>query len=378
MIPNAEPPEELEDDSSSEPRPDIHKLLAGPVDVRSIALTGLFGLALLFTLAQTRDLLLPIILAVLLKFLLSPVMRLFDKIGISAPLGAGLLLVVAVTVVTWTVYAVRTPALEWFERLPASITEVERKVDELRKPVAGVKEVADSVERMTEGDEADGAEKPEEVELSEPTFQEQMMEGAQQFAATAAVMIGLLYFLLASGDLFLRKMVRVLPRLTDRKKAVEIARRIESDISRHLSTITAINAGLGVAIALALWGLGMPNPILWGVLAMTLNFVPYLGAMVGIAIVSIASFLTFDDPTKTILVAGCYLLLTSIEGTFVTPAILGRNLSLNPVAVFLGLFFWGSIWGVPGALLAVPIVASTKIICDRIESLQAIGEFLGS
>jgi predicted PurR-regulated permease PerM len=191
------------------------------------------------------------------------------------------------------------------------------------------------------------------------------------------MVVVLLYFLLASGDLFLRKLVRVLPHPEDKKRAVEIARRLRQDISIYLRTITLINIGLGVAEGTAMHLLGMPNPMLWGVMATVFNFVPYLGAMAGIVVIAAVATLSFETPAQYILPPIVYFLLTALEGYFITPVIVGRRLTLNPVVILMGLFLWGWIWGIPGAVLAVPMLASFKIVCDHIPPLTPVGEFLG-
>jgi len=190
-------------------------------------------------------------------------------------------------------------------------------------------------------------------------------------------MFTLLYFLLAAGDLFLRKLIKVLPSLSDKKRAVEIARQIESDISAYLTTVTAINVVLGLAV----WGImaliGIPNPLLWGVLAMVTNYIPYLGAVVMLAILAMVGFLTFDDVGQALLAPGAFVGLNILESYILTPVVLGRRLTLNPVVIVLGLTFWGWLWGIAGALLAVPIMVVFKIFCDHSEPLAPIGEFLG-
>src|SRR5688572_23889655 len=197
------------------------------------------------------------------------------------------------------------------------------------------------------------------------------------FLGSAVVMVVLLYFLLASGDLFLRKLIHVLPRFGDKKRAIEIARQTEHHISTYLSTVTLINIALGVVVGVAMHLAGMPNPVLWGVTAGLLNFVPYLGALVTAGVLTLVSILTFDSLGRAMVAPLIFLGINAIEGYLVTPMLLGRRLTLNPVAIFLGLIVWGWIWGIAGALLAVPILATFKIFCDNIEPLSPIGEFLG-
>ena len=191
-------------------------------------------------------------------------------------------------------------------------------------------------------------------------------------------MLVLLYFLLAVGDLFLQKLIKVLPLLKDKKKAVTIARETESSISTYLFTVALVNIGLGLVVALAMLIVGMPNPLLWGALAGFAEFVPYLGAGAMLVVLSLAGVVTFPEVGHALLVPGAYLLVNLIQANFVTPLVLGRRLTLNPVAILVNLVFWWWLWGVGGAFVAVPLLATFKIFCDHIESLAPVGEFLGN
>jgi predicted PurR-regulated permease PerM len=188
----------------------------------------------------------------------------------------------------------------------------------------------------------------------------------------------LLYFLLAAGDLFLQKLIKVLPQLKDKKKAVAIARETEASISTYLVTVTLVNLGLGLAVAAVMYVLEMPSPLLWGALAALAEFIPYLGATTMVAMLTLAGLVTFEQVGHALLVPGGYLVVNLLQSQFIAPFILGRRLTLNPVAIFIGLVFWWWIWGVPGAFMAVPLVATFKIFCDHIEALAPIGEFLGT
>jgi predicted PurR-regulated permease PerM len=216
------------------------------------------------------------------------------------------------------------------------------------------------------------------VEIKKPGLAETVLTGAKDFLLAAGIMLVLLYFLIASGDLFLLKLVRVLPTLENKKLAVEIYRQIEVDVSTYLSVVTLIYIGFGCVIGAAMYLLGMPNALLWGVMAALLAYIPFLGALVGIATVTIVAILTFDDIFRIIMVPSIYFAVDVIQANLVLPMVLGRRLALNPVVIFVWLIFCGWIWGIVGALLAVPILAVVKIVCDHIEQLAAIGEFLGT
>ena len=359
-------------------RPNIKKLrdiLQGPLGVRSLALSGLFILAAFYTLYLARSFILPIVLALLLNFLLSPVVRGLNKLRIPNALGAALVVFGVVGGVAWGVYELSGPAYQWAQEAPRSLRKIERRLREFKKPVQTMSKATEQMEKMTQ---VGGGRTPQRVEVQTETLGERMFSQATELVAGGTVMLILLFFLLASGDLFLRKLIRVLPSLSDKKRAVEIARQIESDVSAYLVTITIINIALGLAV----WGLmtllEVPNPLLWGVLATVTNFIPYLGAIVMIAILAAVGFLTFDELGHALMVPGAFIGLNLLESYLVTPMILGRRLTLNPVVIFLGLTFWGWLWGITGALLAVPLMAVLKIFCDHSEHLAPVGEFLGT
>ena len=215
------------------------------------------------------------------------------------------------------------------------------------------------------------------VPVDMPLLSVALLRRASGVAAGLAVVLVLLYFLLASGNLFLRKLIRILPTLADKKRAVDIARQLQRDLSRYLGTVTLINIGLGVAVGVAMHFLELPNPMLWGTMATVLNFVPYLGAMVGVVVIAGVSLLTLDSVGQAAIPPLVYFSCTALEGYFVTPMILGRSLTLNPVMILLSLLLWGWLWGIVGAVLAVPMLAVFKILCDHIKGMQPLGEFLG-
>ena len=350
-----------------------HVLATGSASLQSVALTGLFLLALFHTLRVARDFFLPLVLAVLLTFLLRPLVRGLKRALLPEAAGAGLILMGLIGLLGLGVYTLADPAAEWMAKAPASMRRVEGKLKTLRWPVDQIGRTADQVEKSFAG-ESNAA---QAAQATKPSFKEALLGGTQEFMSATVVVVVLLYFLLASGDLFLRKSVHALSTYHDKKRAVEIAREMESHISAYLLTVTLINLGVGLAVGTGVWLLGMPSPILWGTLAFMLTYVPYLGALVGIGILALASLLTFDHLGHALAVPGVYAVVAFLEGNFVTPSILGRRLTLNPVVIFVGLLFWFFLWGIPGALLAVPILATFKMICDHVEGLAPIGEFLG-
>ncbi len=201
------------------------------------------------------------------------------------------------------------------------------------------------------------------------------MGGGAQFAATVSVIFVLVYFLLSAGDSFLRKLVSVIPTLGDKKRTVEIIRSIEKDISFYLVMMLLINIGLGVGVALITTILGIPDPLLWGTLTVVFSFAPYIGELAVAVTLFVVSMVTFDTLGQALIAPACYILLMSTVHLAV-PFIVRRRLLLNPVAIFVAIIFLGWIWGIPGALLAVPLLASFKTVCERIGALNPIAAFL--
>jgi predicted PurR-regulated permease PerM len=353
----------------------LANLLGEHADARHVALVGLFVLAVLYTLRLAQSFILPIVLAVLLDFLLSPIVRALRKRRIPEPLGAGMVVLGLVGALAAGGWYLAGPAAEWIARAPESAAAVQRKLETMRGSVKQVTEAAEQVEKATEVTGNDGV---RQVEIKGPSLSKQLFGGTASILSSATVVLFLTYFLLAVGDLFLQKLVAVLPQFKDKKTAVTIARETEAQISVYLFTSTLINIGVGVVTGVAMWLVGMPNAALWGVVAAVLNFVPYVGALVNMVVLALAAFVTFDSVGRALVVPGVFFGINLIEGNLVTPMILGRRMQLNTVALFIGFVFWWYIWGVAGAILAVPMMAALKIVCDHIESLTPIGEFLGT
>jgi len=357
-------------------QPDLARLgqaLRDRIEVRSIAINGLFVLALLYTLYFARSFLLPIVLAVLLDFLLSPVIRTLKRARIPEPLGAALVVLGLLGVVGIGGYSLTDPARAWIAKAPASLAKVETRLRDLRKPVEQVTKTAEQVEAATEVEKGG----PQEVVVRGPRLSERLFGTTQSLLAGALETVILLYFLLAVGDLFLQKLIKVLPLLRDKKKAVAIARETEASISTYLFTVALVNIVLGMVVTLVMVVVGMPNPLLWGALAAVAEFIPYIGASVVLGTLTLAGLVTFPTLGHALLVPAAYLAVNLIQSQFVSPMVLGRRLTLNPVAILVGLVFWWWLWGVGGAFIAVPLLATFKIFCDHIESLAPIGEFLG-
>jgi predicted PurR-regulated permease PerM len=342
--------------------------------VSSTAVNGLFVLACLYTLRAAREFLLPLVIGVMLYFLLVPIVRALKRLGLPESAGAAVVVVSGIVIVGVAFYALSWPASSWMARAPAGLRRVEARLKPIFRGVEKLTRTAQQVEEITEAATPD---KTPEVTVKEPGIGAAFLGGMQSFIGGVAIVLTLLYFLLASGDTVLRKIVQSSPRLADRQRAVDIAREMEGQISSYLMLTTVINAGFGVVVAITLWLMGMPNPLLWGAVAAVTNFIPYLGGVICTAVIGLAAVLAFEDVWWALMVPVAFFLLNTLEGYVITPYIMGRRFTLDPALLFVGLLFWWFVWGTPGALLAVPMMAAFKIFCERVESLQGIAAFLG-
>lgn len=359
---------------ASRPRPNVEHLLAlleRPFIVRSIALTLLVIMASFYTIYFARDVLMPITAALALQFVVSPVMRGFERLRVPAPVGAAIIILGLLGTIGVSGYYLSGPASEWMERMPTVTQQLQERLRVLKAPVERVKRASDEVEKATAVGSAQV-----EVTVRPPGFLEQIATGLRKTLVQIGIILGLLFFLLASGDMFKLKLVRVIPRFNDKKRAVMILNEIEHHVSAYLFTVLVVNISLGTAVGLGLWLIGMPNAALWGVMAGILTFLPLIGSTIGSIIVTIAALLSFDSVTYALLAPTVYIVVAIAEAQIVAPFLLGRNLTLNPVVIMVSMLLWGWMWGIPGVLLAVPFLATIKALCDHIEPLAAIGEFL--
>jgi predicted PurR-regulated permease PerM len=336
------------------------------------ALVGLFVLSSFATLYVAAALFIPIALAILFRLLLMPPVRRLARLGLPRAMGAALVVILFVSAIVGAASSLAAPASSWLDRAPTSMVILRMRLAEIRKPLD---EIRKATEKMTQATQGENSGAPQVV-IKQPGWAESVLTEAGRVAASAALMLVLLYFMLATGDSLLRSMLRRSRARGHRKRTVEIFRRAERDISAYLITITLINLGLGVATGVAMWGLGMPTPMLWGALAAITNFVPFLGAAATLGVISVVSLLTFSQLGYAILPPLIFFALTTLEGQFITPSLVGRRLTISPVAVFLALMIWGWMWGIPGMLLAVPMLATFKIVCDSVPRLNHIGALL--
>ena len=341
-------------------------------DTSRIPIWGSFLILLFAALYLAQSFILPVLLAFLFALVLSPVVRACRRLGIPEVLTAVFLVILLGGAIGFATYTLSAPVVRWVEKAPQISWQLR---DKLGGSVKELEEAQETIEEATEPEADPGV---QEVVVKQPGLVSLAAEGAPEILAGAATTFVLLLFLLASGDMFYEKLVRALPTFKDKRRGIAIARDVEREVSRYLSTISLINAALGAAIAAGLYMVGMPNPILWGIAAAMLNFVPYIGAIVGISIVAVVAIVSYPTVWQALPAPLIYMFCTVVEGQFVTPALVGRRLSINAVAVFLAIAFFGWLWGFVGVFIAVPLLIVIKTYARHSENLSGLHEFLES
>ncbi len=252
------------------------------------------------------------------------------------------------------------------------ISAAEEKLNRLRRPV---KQMGDIMERFQHA--AQPTTSPSQTPPQAVPMQSHIFGAGGKLLAAIAEVLFLMYLLLASGSLFTEKLIKVIPTFRDKKVAIDVVNEGEAVVAQYMWVTLLINLGQGALVGLVMWWLKMPGPLVWGIATVVFEFIPYLGAAVMIVLLSVVAFATFDTIPQILAAPGAYLIITNIQNNIVSPFAYGHKLQLNPVAVLVGVLLWYFLWGIPGAFLAVPIVATIKVIADRVEGMKAVGEFLG-
>jgi predicted PurR-regulated permease PerM len=373
-----------------------------PTDVALVTLTAL---AVLYTLYFAASIILPFVLALVLSLLLGPAARfLCEKLRLPRMLAALVLICLLFTGIGSVGYAISVPAAGWIAKAPQSLPTLQKKLSFLRRPIAMFENGMTQMQKLMQDSgsaqtslagtaglaEIPGA--PEAAPPAHPAPAAQpgmsmsqgagvglsVLAGTRSFLGEAMTLLIILFFLLADGDSLLRRFVEILPGLSEKKRAVDIANEVQKNISGYLATITMMNFFVGLANGISVWAFGLPDPLLWGTVAFLLNYIPILGALAGMVVFFFVGMFTFSSVLWALAPSGVYLAIHILEGETITPMLLARRFTLNPLLVIAALMFWDWLWGVAGALLAVPLLAVFKILCDNIEVLTPIGHVLGA
>jgi len=322
-----------------------------------------------------REFFIPIVFAFLLNAVFRPIMRGFEKLRVPPALGAAIVVLGATAALTVAGIALAGPIKDWLQEAPRHFEAAHAKFERVRRPFKQVSETASKIEQVAQTESTTQPAQP--AAPQGPGLIARVFGTTTRFVSALLEVLLLLYLLLAAGDLFLQKLVEVMPTARDKRTAYQVVHEVESMVFRYLLVNAMINVAQGIIIALIMWMLHVPSPLLWGLFTVVLEFIPYLGAAIMICMLSVTAFATSDSLGHALMVPGIYFLVTTIQNNLVSPYAYGQRLKLNTVAVFIGVLFWWVLWGIAGAFLAVPIVATVKIAADRSSGLKAVGEFLG-
>ena len=338
--------------------------------------------------ASAREFLVPVFAAILLALVFRPVRRALNRMGLSDALAALVITGALVGGLVALVAALSQPVSTWIENAPRIAFQIERKLESLQGTMEAVNEAARQIDELAEGSDVStdiaassvSGEQSVQIEVTEdqPGLAARIASTAPLVVGQIAFTLALLFFVLASGDLFRQRVVEVIPSFRDKRRAMAIANDIERRLGHYLFTITVINAGLGVVVGLGMWAIGMPDPLLLGVAAFLLNYMPYVGAVVGTIATTMIGLVALPDLWMAALAGGIYFTATTLEGQFVTPWFVGRSLRLNPVVVFLSVAFWAWLWSVVGMVIAVPMLVVLRVFSEHVPSMATFGRFLAS
>lgn len=332
------------------------------------ALVVLTVLAIFYTLYFARAVLLPIALALLLAVVLRPAVRALTRLRLPEPIAAGMVVALLLGLTMLLATQVSTTAAAWVARWPMLSTQIEDKLEELGRPLEQAREMSEQLEKVTNGG---GDDHPEQVVLEGPGMMEQMFSQAQTVLVSFLGIIVLLLFLLARGSHTIAHIAQSFSYGGGRATFLDVYTVIEREIGRYIGTITLINAVLGLITGLMLYLIEFPNPVFWGLFTSIANFIPYIGPLLTIIGLTITGLLAFDAWSEILLAPAIFLAITTLEGNFITPYLVGQRLVMNPILVFLSVVVWSWLWGIPGAVLAVPLLAVFKITCDHVDRLAA-------
>lgn len=342
-----------------------------PVKLGQIVLIVLGLVAFLYF---ARSVVMPVFLACVAAMALKPFIRWLSYGRIPPPISAAVVLCLLVSAIGIGFFQLGRPAVAWMNDAPQHMTDLRQRVLTHLPRLACFSAAAAAVNNLgaTEGEQK----QTPTVELKTSRVPSIFINWTGTLMVGIGETLVLLYLLLASGDLFLQKLVRIMPTLRDKRRAVEVSHEIQRNISNYLFSVSLINLGLGIVVSVGLYFMGVPNAAMWGMLIAMLNFVPYFGPVAGVILLATVGLLSFDTLGQSFLPPIWYLLLHLLEANLITPVLLGRRFTLNPVVIFVSLIFWMWLWGVPGALLSVPILVSVKVICDRVPVLSPVSELL--
>ncbi len=342
---------------------------------RNRLLAGILALLVLHACAVAAALIVPLLLALLISLMLAPSVRWFCRWRMPRPLSVVVVMLVALLLSSALIGGLIGPASSWAAQVPKSIARMEMAVSGLRSPLREASKASEQIDQLTNLDS--GGNRTQKTQDVAPSRLTQMLKATPGALTSLVLTLLLILIFLLHGEKLLRKLVELAPALRLKKEIVLATRSAQHELSRYMISITAINGMLGGLTALALWALGVDNPLLWGGVAAILNFVPFVGPMVTAALLLVVGFAQFATPLAALCVPGVFLVLNTIEGQLLTPLVVGRRLALDPVMVFLALMLFGWLWGVAGLLMALPLLTCLRIVAQRWPGSNTLARLLG-
>lgn len=337
---------------------------------------GIFILLLGSVIVASRSFLMPVVLAFLLSLTFSPIRRGMSRLGIAPFVTAVTVIVFIIGLTGATIMGLSQPVQSYAKNAPQIMRDVEWKLRGLNSAMDNMAKASDEVEKLADGGKSTTRSEPERVIVDKPSLLQNAVANTPVIIAQLVMTLALLFFMIASGDMFYEKIIQASPTFSDKRRALKIMFQIERKISRYFLTITLINACLGIAIGLVLYLAGMPNPAVFGVMAFVLNYIPFLGAVSGAAVTFAIGIVSLDTVGEAGLMASIYLGMNAVEGQLITPYAVGRSLRLNPVVVFLMVAFWGWAWSVIGMVIAVPMLITLRAFSEYVPTLRNLRIFL--
>lgn len=345
-------------------RPLISSDLATPI-------YGLFGLGILYTLYVAHQIVLPIILAVMTSLLLSPlVKRAYVKWRIPRMVSSLIFVLLVLAGIVGITLAVATPALKWVEEVPQGISRLLVGESEISRQIARVTESAEQVEKSVE-ELSETEQQATTVVLQTDSWRSQLMAKVRNGIAGLALALALTYFLLVSGDRLIHNFIRQLP-IEQRKTVLRMTHESQHQIAQYLGVLGLSNLVVGTTTGLICWAVGLPDPAVWGLVAGLARFIPYLGNILSISLLTIVSVVSLDELWMMAVAPLGFLGLTTLVGLFIEPWIHGFRMAINPVIIFVSIFFWGWLWGPVGVLLAVPLMTVIQVVLKQIPKLRPV------
>jgi len=348
---------------------------ARPRPRASVALMVLATLAVGYTLWAAQDLVLPVLLAIFFALVGNPILRLLQRLWIPRFFGAILILSLGMFATVQLGRQLVVPAAEWVRQVPGQVRDLAPKLRTLVKPVREANKAAENIARAAGGENTATPVQVVKTEVNDPY---KALTSTPRLLTSVLAVLLLTFFFMVYGQSLQRNAIALLPGRQQKRLTVEILQSIEHEISRYVLTISIINVVFGLVFAAVLTYLQVPvdEALLWGTMAALLNFAPYVGPLIGIAIMLVMGFVAFHDPLHSLLPAGIYLLLHTLEGQLITPIILGRRMALSPLILILGLMVFGSMWGIIGLLLAVPLLVCVKLVLAKVEGMEGWAKLL--